>query len=94
MLEESFWGLDIEEIRKLAFDLEGKYELPHTLNQERKFVGGKWFYAFMRKNLQLSVLQTEVTPIATTKCFNMEHILYFLNVAKQSQHFDLHLTMA
>jgi hypothetical protein len=53
MLEERlFFWLSIKDVRKLAFDLAENYKLPHTFNKEKKLAGEKWFYAFMRRNLQ------------------------------------------
>ncbi|XP_017773660.1 PREDICTED: uncharacterized protein LOC108560565 [Nicrophorus vespilloides] len=57
-LEKCSFGLTTNEIRKLAFDVAEKHSLPHTFNKEKKIAGKKWFYAFMRRNPQLSRIKT------------------------------------
>jgi hypothetical protein len=59
--EETFFGLTISDIRKLAFDIAEKYSLPHTFNKEKGMAGKKWFYNFMRGNKKLSLRKPEQT---------------------------------
>jgi hypothetical protein len=55
------FGLSIKDVPKLAFDLAKKYKLLHTFYKE------KTFYAFMRRNPELSVRQPEATSLARAK---------------------------
>lgn len=63
-LEECFFGLTIREVRKLAFDVAEKYDLPHNFNRDTKMAGKKWFYAFMKRNSHLSLRKPEGTSMA------------------------------
>jgi hypothetical protein len=80
--------MSIKNLRKLAFDLAEKYKLPHTFNREKKLAVKKWFYAFMRRNPQLSIRQSEATSLARAKGFNRYNVLHFFylllerNIAK------------
>jgi hypothetical protein len=95
MLEEYFCGLglSIKDVRKLAFDLVEPYKVANTFNKETKFAGKKEFYAFMRRNPQLSVRQPEATSLATAKGFNRDNVLHFFICRKAIlQNLGLHLT--
>jgi hypothetical protein len=86
MLEEYFCGLglSIKDVRKFAFDLAEKYKLPHTLNKETKMAEKTFFYAFMRRNLQLSVRQPEATSLATAKTLNRDNVLHYLDLSESN----------
>lgn len=82
-LEECFFGLTIREIRKLAFDVAEKYSLPHSFNKDNKMAGKKWFYAFMRRNPQLSLRKPEGTSMARAKGFNRENVAHFFDILEK-----------
>jgi hypothetical protein len=46
--------------------------------------GQKWFYAFMRRNPQLSVRQPEGTSLARAKGFNRGNVLHFFDLLESS----------
>lgn len=78
--EESFFGLTITDIRKLAYDVAEKHSLPHTFNKDKKMAGKKWFYNFMERNPRLSLLKPENTSIARAKGFNRENVNHFFDI--------------
>lgn len=73
-LGEFFFGLTIKEIRKLAFYVAEKNSLPHSFNKVKKIAGKKWFYAFMRRNPQLTLRKSKGTSTARAQDFNMENV--------------------
>lgn len=83
-LEECFFGLTIKDVRKLAFDLAEKYNLPHAFNTEKKMAGKKWFYAFIRRNPRLSIRQPEATSLARVKGFNKKNVQHFFDLLESS----------
>jgi hypothetical protein len=86
-------GLIVKDVRELAFDLAEKYKLLHTFNKEEKIARKKWFYAFIRRNSQLSVQQPEATSLATAIDFNRNNVLHFFYLLKAiSQNLGLQLT--
>ena len=82
-LEECFFGLTIREIRKLAFDIAEKQALPHSFNKDKKIAGKKWFYAFMRRNPQLSLRKPEGTSLARARGFNRENVAHFYDILEK-----------
>ena len=86
-LEECFFGLTIREIRKLAFDIAEKQDLPHSFNKDKKIAGKKgkkWFYAFMRRNPQLSLRKPEGTSLARARGFNRENVAHFYDILEKN----------
>jgi len=63
-MESMYFGLRIDDVRKLAYDLAEANNVPHTFNHEKKMAGKKWFYSFMRRHTELSVRIPESTSIA------------------------------
>lgn len=78
-LESSFFGLTITEVRKLAYELAEKYQLPHRFNKEKKIAGKKWFYRFMKDHPALSLRVPEATSMARSKGFNRERVNEFFD---------------
>jgi hypothetical protein len=78
------WRPSIKDVRKLAFDLAEKYKFPHTLNKETKMERKKLFYAFMRRNPQLSVRQPEATSLATAKGPNRDTVLHYFDLSESN----------
>lgn len=81
--EETFFGLTISDIRKLAFDIAEKYSLPHTFNKEKGMAGKKWFYSFMRRNAKLSLRKPEQTSLGRAKGFNRENVYHFFDLLEK-----------
>lgn len=70
-LEESVFGLTIKEVRKLAFEVAENYDLPHNFNRDNKIAGKKWFYAFLKRNPNLSLRKPEGTSMVRARGFNL-----------------------
>ncbi|XP_076395897.1 uncharacterized protein LOC105663718 [Megachile rotundata] len=78
-LEASFFGLTATGLRKLAYQLAEKYNLPHRFNREKKIAGKKWYYKFMKDNPCLSLRTPEATSMARAKAFNKELVYKFFD---------------
>lgn len=78
-LEASFFGLTATDLRRLAYQLAEKYNLPHRFNREKKIAGKKWYYKFMKDNPCLSLRIPEATSIARAKAFNKECVYKFFD---------------
>lgn len=78
-LESSFFGLTITELRKLAYELAEKYQLPHRFNKDKKIAGKKWFYRFMKQHPTLSLRVPEATSMARSKGFNKDRVNEFFD---------------
>lgn len=81
--EEAFYGLTITDIRKLAYDIAEKYNLPHTFSKDKQIAGKKWFYTFMKRNKKLSLRKPENTSLARAKAFNRENVNHFFDLLEK-----------
>ena len=54
-LESMYFGLRIDEVRKLAFDLAESNGIMHVFNKESGMTGKKWFYSFLKRHPELSI---------------------------------------
>lgn len=78
--EEMLYGFTITDIRRLAFQLAQKHNLPHPFNRENKIAGKKWFYGFMRRHPELAVRQPESTSLARARGFQREKVMQFFDI--------------
>jgi hypothetical protein len=60
------------------------YKHFHTFSREKMVAGIECFYAFMRRNPQLSVRQPQATTLARVKGVNRDNILYFLHLLESN----------
>lgn len=81
--EQTFFGFTIKDVRKLAFDIAEKNGLPHRFNKEKKSAGKKWYYAFMRRNPQLSLRSPEATSMARIEGFNKQNVMHFFDLLEK-----------
>lgn len=81
-LEANFFGLTATDLRRLAYQLAEKYNLPHRFNREKKIAGKKWYHKFMTDNPCLSLRIPEATSVARAKAFNKECVNKFFDKYK------------
>jgi len=82
-LESMYFGMRIDDIRKLAYDLAEANDVQHTFSHEKKMAGKKWFYSFMRRNKELSIRVPESTSIARAQGFNKERVHAYFQLLKK-----------
>lgn len=78
-LEASFFGLTATDLRKLAYQLGEKYNLPHRFNKDKRIAGKKWYFKFMKDNPCLSLRIPEPTSMARATAFNKENVYKFFD---------------
>lgn len=49
-LEKMFFGLSVDDLRRLAFDVAERNGYAHVVNREKRMAGKKWYYFFMRRH--------------------------------------------
>lgn len=79
-LEAVFFGLNITDVRQLAFQIAEQNCIPHKFNCNTKMAGKKWFYSFMKRHPTLSVRLPENTSMARATGFNRESVNYFFDI--------------
>jgi hypothetical protein len=76
-LESMFFGLRIDDLRRLAFDLAEANGIGHNFNVAQRMAGKKWFYAFMKRHPELSIREPEATSMSRAQGFNKERVKSF-----------------
>lgn len=82
--EELLFGLTINDVRKLAYDvLAANPYLHNPFNKETKMAGKKWYYSFLSRHPNLSLRQPENISIARCKGFNRTNVYGFFNILEK-----------
>jgi len=79
-LESMYFGLRIDDLRRLAFDLAEANGVHHNFNREEKMAGKKWYYAFMQRHPELSLREPENTSLARAQGFNRPRVEAFFQL--------------
>lgn len=82
-LESLMFGLTITDVRRLAFEITDRDNLPHYFNRKTKLAGKKWFYSFMARHNELSLRGAQATSMARVKGFNRENVYHFFDILGQ-----------
>ncbi|XP_069681190.1 uncharacterized protein [Periplaneta americana] len=80
LMESRLFGLTIDEVRSLAFELAEKNNLAHSFNRTKKMAGKCWFYSFLKRNPQLSLRSAEPTSLARAMGFNRVVVKQFFDL--------------
>ena len=65
------FDLTVKDVRKLAFDLADKMQIPHPFNKNNRMAGKDWVQKFMTR-LNLSLRYPQGTSIARASGFNKQ----------------------
>ena len=61
--ESMYFGLRIDDLRRLAYDVAEANNIEHSFNIESQMAGKKWYYVFMRRHPKLSLREPESTSL-------------------------------
>ena len=70
-MESKMFGLNVKDVRKLAFDLAEKLQIQHPFNRNNRMAGKDWVQKFMTR-LNLSLRYPQGTSIAPASGFNKQ----------------------
>ena len=79
-LEEMFFGLTINDVRKLAYQLAQSNGIPNNFSKEDEMAGKKCTYSFMRHHPELALREPESTSLARAQGFNKPQIEAFFKL--------------
>lgn len=69
-LESRFYGITMEDVRKLAYELAVKNKISHPFNTEKQMAGRDWLKGFLKRNPNLAFRKAEATSAARARAFN------------------------
>ena len=75
-----YFGMRVDDLRRLAFDIAEANQLEHGFNRESRMAGKKWYYAFMKRHPELSLRTPEATSMARAQGFNKERVQSFFQL--------------
>ncbi|KAL8586774.1 hypothetical protein ACOMHN_061287 [Nucella lapillus] len=81
-MQRRFYGLRVQDLRHLAFDLCEKAKISHPFNKETKMAGKDWVRNFIARH-NLTVRQPVSTSIARFSGFNMNQVQRFFDIYKE-----------
>ncbi|CAM1318676.1 Uncharacterised protein r2_g2668 [Pycnogonum litorale] len=87
-LEERFFGLTMNELRELAYQLAESNGIAHNFSKDAEMAGKKWYYGFMRRHPKLSLREPESTSLARAQGFNKPRVEAFFKLL--SEIYDKH----
>lgn len=82
-LEKYMFGLTINNIRSLAFQIAERHNILNNFNKEKRMAGKGWFYNFMKRHPELSVRQPENTSLNRIKGFNRKNVYGFFDLLEK-----------
>lgn len=74
-LAESFYGITLTDLRRVAFDVAEKLGLHHNFNRETKMAGEEWVAGFRRRNSFVCLKKVQATIVG----FNKNEVDLFYN---------------
>ncbi|KAL0879294.1 hypothetical protein ABMA27_003073 [Loxostege sticticalis] len=77
------FGLTINEIRRLAFEIAEIHNIQNNFNKEKRMAGKAWFYKFLKRHPQLSFRQPENTSMNRIRGFNRENMYHFFDLLEK-----------
>lgn len=83
-LEARLFGLTISDIRRLAFQLASRNQIPNTFNAEKGMAGKAWYYNFMARHPYLSLRQPEKVSLARAAGFNKKNVYEFFDILERT----------
>uniref|UniRef100_A0A8D9EKN5 HTH CENPB-type domain-containing protein n=1 Tax=Cacopsylla melanoneura TaxID=428564 RepID=A0A8D9EKN5_9HEMI len=80
LMEQRLFGLTLEDLRRLAYNLAESNNIKHPFNEEKKKAGKSWLYGFLKRNPQISLRSPEKTSLARAKGFNRTAVGKFFDL--------------
>ena len=76
-LDDMFFGMNIGDLTKLAFEIAESYNIKTSFNKMNKKAGKKWYYGFMRRHPELKLRTAEAISLSRISRFNRKNVYDF-----------------
>lgn len=81
-MEKIYYGINASDLKRMAFQLAIRNNIPHPFSQTKKKAGKKWMKLFMARHPSLSFRKPESLSRARIQGFTKEHIKTFFTLLK------------
>jgi hypothetical protein len=79
-MDQRYYGLRRQDIKRMTFQLAIRSVLKHPFNQEKSAAGKKWLRSFLQRHPVLSMRTPEGIPAALVKGFTSENLTRFFDI--------------
>ena len=79
-MEKHLYGLTPTDIRKLAYEVVIKANIPHCFNVEKAMAGRDWLSGFLSRNPDLSVRSPQAINLSRAEAFNRTAVENFFQI--------------
>ncbi|CAH1985411.1 unnamed protein product [Acanthoscelides obtectus] len=79
-LEKRFFGVTIRDVRRLAFQIAVRNDIPHHFNINKEMAGKGGYYSFMDRQPELPLRQREKIPMARATRSNQNIVHEFFDI--------------
>lgn len=81
-MEEHYYGLTISDLRRLAYQLAIKNQVPNPFSSEAKAAGKKWVRLFFKRHPELSLRLPQNLSMARAKGFTQKNVEKYFSILK------------
>lgn len=74
-----FYGINITELRRMAFDVAEDLKIKHNFNEATRMAGEDWVAGFRKRNPEISLRKPSATSINRVIGFSKEEVKLFFN---------------
>ncbi|XP_071849890.1 uncharacterized protein [Apostichopus japonicus] len=92
-MEEMMFGTTTTDIRRLAYQLAVRNQIPNKFDDDKEIAGLDWLAGFMKRHPQLSLRTPEATSAARARGFNQTAVGKFFDLLEslmEEHHFEPH----
>lgn len=82
-MQDRFFGLNSTDVRRLAYELALKNNLPNSFCKETQLAGIDWLKGFRKRHPEIALRTPEKTSVARARCFNKPTVGKFYQMMKQ-----------
>lgn len=83
-MESRLFGLTLDALRSLAFELAQRNGMPNRFNKTKKKAGKAWLYAFLNRHPNLKLRSPEPTSLARAMGFNRPSVEKFFSLITET----------
>lgn len=80
-LANTFYGITLTELRRLAYELAENLKIKHSFNKDKKMAGEDWVSSFIKRNPTISLRKPSATSLNRVLAFNISEVdIFFSNL--------------
>ncbi|KAF2886293.1 hypothetical protein ILUMI_19880 [Ignelater luminosus] len=83
--QERLFGLTLHDLRRLAFELAERNNLPNNFNKTTQTAEKDWLYGFLNRHRNISLRDPEKTSVARAKGFNRTAVSKFCDLPSEKK---------